>query len=80
MHAFCCVAAGCVAESGALRPLLILIADCRLQISAWRYLQSTISYPLMPVTEMPSINVRWARKNRINTGATTMVLTAIRYG
>lgn len=37
-------------------------------------------YPLTPVIEIPSMKVRWARKKRMSTGATTIVLTAIRYG
>lgn len=37
-------------------------------------------YSLMPVIEIPSMNIRWPKKNRVTIGMTTIVLTAIRYG
>lgn len=35
-------------------------------------------YPFIPVVAMPSMNVRWAMKNRMITGAITRTLAAIR--
>jgi hypothetical protein len=35
-------------------------------------------YPFSPVSEMPSMNVRWAKKNKIKIGIVTSVLTAIK--
>jgi len=37
-------------------------------------------HPFKPVSEIPSMNVRWAKKNRMIMGAAARVLTAIRYG
>ncbi len=37
-------------------------------------------YPLMPLIAIPSMNVRWAKKNTMTTGRMTTVLAAIRYG
>ncbi len=35
-------------------------------------------YPLSPVSEMPSMNVRWVKKKAITIGMVTIVLTAIK--
>jgi hypothetical protein len=35
-------------------------------------------YPLIPVIEIPSIKVRWAKKNSSRMGSAMIVLTAIR--
>ena len=37
-------------------------------------------YSLMPVIEIPSMNMRWPKKNIVTIGMTTIVLTAIKYG
>jgi len=39
-----------------------------------------VLYPFIPVSVTPSINVRWVREKVITTGATIIVLAAIRYG
>ena len=36
-------------------------------------------YPFNPVREIPSINVRWVKKNPMSMGTVATVLTAIRY-
>lgn len=37
-----------------------------------------VCYPFMPVNEMPSMKVRWAKKKAKMMGKATIVLTAIR--
>ncbi len=37
-----------------------------------------LAYPLMPVSEMPSMKVRWAKKKAMKMGSVIIVLAAIR--